>query len=365
MNRQADDWAITRGVKNTVEGLGSAAHIGGYMASQVPGAAGNLVGSALTTASDPKAAMQGFVSEREDTRKRMTQTFKDGGGSDLASSVGAGVISYVPGLKGMAEGAGNVSLTEPSQTLARQQDPDWVGNVAQFAGGTGEFAGTAAAVAAPVSAGVKRMQRAPGKTASARPRATGARPKAAGAARHWEADDFLGGKMDDLSAARARKELQSELDGMGLSPAELQRRGLDDGITSFNNMPEEWLPDYIEIQRGTKSGGGDTRRFNEGMADAWGTRKSTGTEHAADAAVHMTEKYKAQMAQGKKPTGKQHWSQYGETPAEAVHSLRRLSKIYRLMDLKGPRGNPAARARAQVFDTLAEWAEESNGLGRN
>jgi hypothetical protein len=196
--------------------------------------------------------------------------------------------------------------------------------------------------------------------AAAQPGSDGPTPKAkvdAGkgvddsADKFWEADDFLGGKMDDAESVAIRKELEAEIAGMNLSPEEIVERKMERGLTGLNNAPEEWLPKY---KKGATN--------SEAYEDVWGHARGGNARHAAEAASIKVNEYKTRMASGEVATGKLHWSQYGDTPEAAVHSLRRLSKTYSLLDGKGGRPNPTARARAKVFDTLADWAEKSEGL---
>ena len=169
--------------------------------------------------------------------------------------------------------------------------------------------------------------------------------------KYWEDDDFLGGKMDDAEAAGVRQELEAEIAAMNLSPEEIVERKMQRGLTGLNNAPEEWLPKY-------KKGASNAEAYE----DVWGHVRDGNARHAAEAATMKLDEYKMRMANGEEATGKLHWSQYGDTPEAGVHALRRLSKTYSLLDGKGGRPNSTARARAAVFETLAEWAEKSEGL---
>ena len=395
---EQNDWLITRGAKNTANFFGDVGHTGGYMASQVPLVAGQMGEQAADFTGNPKESVSSFVTEKEQNRKEMREVLGNGGGGGVATDIHSALMTYVPGVQDMAEGVGNVSLTSPAQTLSREQNPNGMQNAAQFSGGLGAFAGTAAGVGkapssirgagsrikqsfgrggSPKTTGAAASgsaqlpkgksakpavsgQPSPKKTAAAAgARKTGAAAK--DASRFWEADDFLSGKVDEAGAAKVAKELQDELDGMKLSADDLQQRGLEDGITSFNNMPEEWLPEYVDIKPAAKPGGRPSRQFNKAMEDVWGTNQSTQSRHAAEAATKMSDGYQSQMGKGVAPDGKAHWSQYGKTADEGIHSLRRLAKTYRLLDVKGGKGNPTARARARVFDTLADWNAKTAG----
>jgi hypothetical protein len=341
MQIEADDWLITRGLKHTANFLGDVGHTGAYMVSQAPMVAGQAAKGVTQAVADPQGTVNNYIDEHEDSRKAMRKTFEDNGASGAGAATTSALLSYFPGLKDMAEGGGNVSLTDPEQTLQRQQNPDMLGNISQFSGGLSATAGT-------IAGGLK----APNTLRNVKTRITGKPdlPNTRGPD-FWKNDDFMGGKIDDSAAVTIRKELQDEIDGMGLSPNEIAERGMERGLTGLNNAPDEWMPKYH------RSG-----KHAEAFADVWGTRSSTNTAHAAEAATMKLDQYKASMANGEVATGKLHWSQYGDTPKAAVHSLRRLSKTYSLMEGKVTTGNPTARARAAIFDTLADWAEKTEGL---
>jgi hypothetical protein len=353
-----------------VDGVHMAGHVGGSTVET----AGEMAGGATVMAADPGGSLDRYVEETEASRKNIRQTLTDGsGGGGLLTEAHAAVLAYTPGVKDIGEGFSNTSLESPEQTEA-WKNRSATDRVVQSSAGISSFAGTLAGVGgaaskakafvkpksvkapvpvtpdapSPVKAPVKKGGGPDSQVAGASARA--AAPDAR-AGRFWEADDFMGGKMDDASSTAIRNELQDEISAMNLTPDELAARGMDRGLTGLNNAPDEWLPKYKKGQTNT-----------EAYADLWGTTKSTNTRHAAEAATKKLDEYRGRMNRGEAPTGKLHWSEYGDTPQAAVHAMRRLSKTYSLMEGKVATGNPTARARAAIFDTLADWAEKSEGL---
>lgn len=340
-------------------------HMIGHGAGSLTKTGGEMAGGAAAVAMDPQGAASRFVTEKETSRKNIQQTLTDGGASGgMLTQAHAAILSYTPGVQNIGEGLSNASLESPATTEA-WKNRSAQDRIVQTAGGISEFAGTLAGVGS-VATKAKSLLKpkpgnAPGPVKAAKtldsPEANIANRGSRGvtptdqSGRFWEADDFMGGKMDDATAQAIRKELEDEIATMNLSPAEIEARGMQRGLTGLNNAPEEWLPKY-------KKGNTNT----EAYGDVWGTTKNTSSRSAPEAATKKLDEYRGRMTRGETPTGKLHWSQYGDTPESAVHALRRLAKTYSLLEGKAIKGNASARARSAIFDTLADWAEKTEGL---
>jgi len=255
-----------------VDGVHMAGHVGGSTVET----AGEMAGGATVMAADPGGSLDRYVEETEASRKNIRQTLTDGsGGGGLLTEAHAAVLAYTPGVKDIGEGFSNTSLESPEQTEA-WKNRSATDRVVQSSAGISSFAGTLAGVGgaaskakafvkpksvkapvpvtpdapSPVKAPVKKGGGPDSQVAGASARA--AAPDAR-AGRFWEADDFMGGKMDDASSTAIRNELQDEISAMNLTPDELAARGMDRGLTGLNNAPDEWLPKYKKGQTNTEA----------------------------------------------------------------------------------------------------------------
>jgi hypothetical protein len=332
-------------------------HMLGHGAGSLTKTGGEMAGGLAVTVADPVGAAGRFVDDKESSRKKIARTLTDGSGGGLLTEAHAALLAYTPGVQDIGEGISNTSLESPAQTEA-WKSRSGSERVTQTAGGIGEFSGMLAAGAGAATK-LKNLSRPGAGSAPARspvdarsgrsPLPDGAAVKRAGGAGVTpkkrapgpEADgDFLGGKTSTEVAAQNAVDL-----------------GLESGAKppGFNSVPEEWLPRYVEIDKNPVTGR-ETRRFNDGLSDVWG--KSTGpADHAALAAERVVQELNGKIARGDLPKGKYHWREYGATKTDAITAIDRLKKIYQLQDAKVAKGNPTARARAQVFDALMRWAE--------
>jgi len=342
----------------------------GHVSGSLIQTGGEMAGGAAVTAADPGGSFDRYVDEKESSRKNIQQTLADGGGgSGVISKAHAAILAYTPGVKDIGEGFSNASLESPEQTEA-WKNRSASERVVQSAGGIGALSGTLAGVGgaatkmkalikptgvkapAPLKPGAANTMKKidDGPSVGSKNAGTSAR-KLADDSEFWTKDDFLGGQVDPAKRTSIQRELADEIDGLNLSPEELKSRKLENGLTGLNNAPDEWMPKY-------HTPGKHAEAFN----DVWGHRGGGNARHAAEAATKKLDEYRGRMNRGETPSGKLHWSQYGDTPEAAVHSMRRLGKTYSLLEGKGGKPNPTARARAAIFDTLADWTEKTEGL---
>lgn len=345
-----------------------AAHMVGHVGGSAVQTAGEMAGGAAVTAADPGGSFDRYVDDKESSRKNIRQTLADGGGGGgLISEAHAAILAYTPGVQDIGEGFSNTSLESPEQTEA-WKNRSASDRVVQSAGGISALSGTLAGVGGGASnvKGLLKPKKVkaptstkPGSAATkldngpavgASKAGTGVK-KVADDSEFWTKDDFLGGQVDPATRTAIQRELADDIDGMNLSPDELKTRKLENGLTGLRNAPEEWMPKYH------KPG-----KHGEAFDDVWGHVREGNARSAAEAATLKLDEYRGCMARGETPTGKLHWSEYGNTPEAAVHSMRRLGKTYSLLEGKGGKPNPTARARAAIFDTLADWAEKTEGL---